>query len=349
MINTGTSKNILTDWNQTPIFKDKCMGKIYAILFPQCFLICGETVFGKGNDLSVVGLRSVIAFLKKSVNMDIYKAVPSSQITLLTPTRSNLVSKLIDLCARANEYYQLYPQTIVVDNWSKRVGVDECAQLKRSVYCQHRLLETGGKRFSEIHVSVDSQIEGLIKSSSGLLAEGYVIAFLNTCYKCPVCNVIGKIGWCDNMSLFTSGSVDAFRDGVCVNCSDNGIITLFEIKTRWENCIEKNGTYGGSFAALNTLMSINANVYLVVVSRDTGNVRIGKITSGRLRANKNWLYSLQENLGWGSPSSYIICADGFKLLPVKMSKLLTTLSKKYCNSIFNEVLLEYFKSDIKTM
>ena len=105
---------------------------VYATLFPKCFLICGEAVFGKGNDLSVVGLRSVLVFLKKSANMDIYKAVPSSQITLL-----------IDLCARANEYYQLYPQTIVVDNWSKRVGVDECVQLKRSVYCQHRLLETG--------------------------------------------------------------------------------------------------------------------------------------------------------------------------------------------------------------
>ena len=173
-----------------------------------------------------------------------------------------------------------------------------------------------------------------------------MIAFLNSCYNCPVCNVIGKIGWCDNMSLLTSGSVDAFRDGICLNCNEHGIITLFEIKTRWENAVEQNGTYGGSFVALNTLLSINANVYLVVVSRDTGNLRVGKITSGRLRANRNWLFSLQENLGWGSPSSYIICANGFKILPVKMPRLLNTLSKKYCNGIFDQVLLEYFKRDI---
>ena len=100
----------------------------------------------------------------------------------------------------------------------------------------------------------------------------------------------------------------------------------------------KKGTHGGNFTALNTLMAIGANVYLVIASRDTGDVRIGKITSAQLRANKNWLYSLQEDFGWGSPSSYIVCDEGFQKLLVTTPILIDTLSDNYCENIFKEVL-----------
>jgi hypothetical protein len=120
-----------------------------------------------------------------------------------------------------------------------------------------------------------------------------------------------------------------------MNCHNNGVITLFEIKTRWEKVVATggNGTYAGSFVALNTLMTLKSNIYLVIASRDTGDVRIGKITSAKMRGNPNWLYALQEGLEWGAPSSYVTCAGGFIHCPVKMPPLIETMSDKYVDEV----------------
>jgi hypothetical protein len=86
-------------------------------------------------------------------------------------------------------------------------------------------------------------------------------------------------------------------------------------------------------------MTIKANVYLVLVSRDTGDVRIGKITSAKMRSNANWLYALQEGFKWGSPSSFVTCADGFMKCPVKMPKIIETLTDKFMNEIIAGALV----------
>ena len=319
-------------WDMTPNFNRH---GFYCSVKGQCDRICGDTVFGNKRGLAFRGMKSVSVFLKKAADMDIFKGIPTGDVIIHPPTRDELVVKLIKLCERAIPFYSKYPQTFVTDMWAKRARVQDGSPLNRSIHTQRIVMDSSGKRFKGEDISVEKQVIDLIKSSSGVLAEGHVIAFLNTVMKCPTCKSIGNIGWCDGVSHH---SVDAFRDAVCMNCRDNGVITLFEIKTRWEKTLHGNGTYGGNFTALNTLMTMKANVYLVIASRDTGNVRIGKITSATMRGNRNWLYSLQEDLGWGSPSSFVVCDGGLYKLPVTMPIIRKTMSNGYCDSIFEEVL-----------
>jgi hypothetical protein len=318
-------------WDKTVNFKNGA----YATIKFQCESICGDSVFGNKKGCVQRGIKSVFSFIERVNDMDVFKFIPRGEIITHIPTTREMVDKLQRLCTRALPYYKKYPQTSVTDNWTKYTNIRDGSPMNKSIQVHRRALESSGKRFSGKNISTESQVIDLVKSSRGMLAEGHVIAFLNTGFKCPTCKVIGKIGWCDGMSYY---SVDSFRDAVCMNCRDNGNITLFEIKTRWENAINGNGTYAGNFCAINTLMTLNANVYLVIASRDSGNIRVGKITSATMRGNKNWLYSLQENLGWGSPSSYVECAGGLQLLPVKMPILIKTIPDKYCDEIFTEVL-----------
>jgi hypothetical protein len=319
-------------WDKTPNF---IKNGGYATIKSQCESICGDTVFGIKKGCVQLGIKSVISFIERVNDMDVFKFIPSGIIVKNAPTRKEMVDKLQMLSTRAIHYYNKYPQTLVTDNWVKQTNIKEGSPMNRSIPLQCRIMALSGKRFTGKNVSVVSQVTDLIKSSRGILAEGHVIAFLNSGFKCPTCKVIGRIGWCDGI---TNYSVDSFRDAVCMNCRDHGKITLFEIKTRWEHAIKDNGTYAGNFCAINTLMTLKANVYLVIASRDTGDIRVGKITSAKMRGNKNWLYSLQEDLGWGSPSSYVLCEDGLHKLPVQMPFLIKTMPNSYCEEIFNEVL-----------
>jgi hypothetical protein len=320
-------------WDKTPNFNKN---GVYSNLKNQCDNVCGDRVFGKKKGLSDRGVKSIISFLKRSCEMDIYNYVPEGDIISEYPTREELILKLEELGRRALKYYSKYPQTLVTDRWSIRAKVRDGEPLNIN-NPKHRMILDNPyeKRFIGKEISVEEQVIELIMSSTGMISEGYVIAFLNSNIKCPVCKVSGKIGWCDGVS---HRSVDAFRDAVCMNCRDNGVITLFEIKTRWEKHITKDGTYGGNFTALNVLMCLQANIYLVIASRDTGEVRIGRITSAKIRGNRNWLYSIQEDMGWGSPSSYIKCSKGFYKLPKKMPVLIDVLPESYCQSIYKEVL-----------
>ena len=133
-----------------------------------------------------------------------------------------------------------------------------------------------------------------------------------------------------------------------MNCLNNGKTTLFEIKTRWSQDIPKNvkGTYAGNFAALLTLMKMNAKVYLIIVARDTGKIIMGNITSATLRGNKNWLYSLQEGFDWGSPSSYVNCDNGMFKVPVNMTPISEILNQTFLEEVMNksiERVEEYIK------
>ena len=330
MIFNNEQKNI--DWDKTPIFKK---GK-YSLMY-QLKTVCGEKVFGNKINHANRARDSVFKILEKAANMTIMKGIPDGHIIITPPTRDECITKLSELCERASKYYIKYPQTDVTDLWAERIKkLNDSEPLNPSNQHHRRVLNSGTKRFNGKVQTLREQITDMVKSSCGMLAEGYVIAFLNSGLRCPECNEVGKIGWCDGIS---HRSVDSFRDAICVNCQANGILTLFEIKTRWENTIDGQGTFAGSFAALNTLMTMRANIYLVLVSRDTGDVRIGKITQGTMRGNKNWLYSLHENLGWGSPSSYVVCEGGMFKIPVKMPPLVDSLTDEFLESVYEEVLV----------
>jgi hypothetical protein len=302
-------------WKDTRNFK----GNIYCI-YLWLEEIAGEKVFGKGRCKKKEAILSVTSYLKKSTSMNIYSRVEGGTIIKTPPTKDDCVNKLVELGIRSLLYYSnlQHEQIEVTDNWARDAFVSYGSPLNKSVATHYRVLGRSSKRFTGKKITPVEKTIDIIKSSKGLLSEGYVVAFLNTELNCPECQVIGKIGWCD---CFSNLSVDSFRDAICMNCLNNNVVTLFEIKTRWEKAILNDGisTYAGSFIAINTLMTIKANMYLVVVGRDSGTVRIGKITSAKMRGNHNWQYALQEGLKWGSPSSFVTCADGLYEFPSKMT------------------------------
>jgi hypothetical protein len=321
-------------WRLTPNFK-----KGSFTMNSEINKITGDNVFGIGKSKSKEGIESVMSFLEKSSNMEIFKHIEGGTVITSPPSKNDLVVKLYDYCKRAIGYYSNLPydQIEVSDMWSRDAGVFVGSPLDTRIPRQKRVLSRGGKRFSSKIITIREAVIGIIKNSRGMLSESYVVSFLNSSLKCPECKSIGHIGWCDGMS---QKSVDCFRDAVCMNCHNNGKITLFEIKTRWENIVSNGGntTYAGSFAALNTLMTLNANIYLVIASRDTGDVRIGKITSAKMRGNHNWLYALQEGQHWGTPSSYVTCLGGLSKFSLKMIKLVDVMTDSFMNSIEIEVV-----------
>ena len=324
-----------TSWVDTPNFKGNAYNMVANLKH-----ICGEKVFGKGRGREIKARSSVSAFLERASKMDVFLRVEGGTVITSPPTKEECITKLRDLSVRAFEYYSKLPyqQTDVTDNWAADALVRRGAPLDRSVPLQKRILERREKRFTGKPTPAKEQVADSIYGSRGMLCEGHVVAFLNSGFKCPECKTIGQIGWCDGV---THRSVDAFRDAVCMHCHTRGVMTLFEIKTRWEKVVEKcgNGTYAGSFVALNALMTIGANVYLVVASRDTGDVRVGKITSAKMRGNESWLYALQEGVTWGGPSSYVTCAKGFFKCPVKMQPLVETVSDEFVKEVADAALL----------
>jgi hypothetical protein len=321
-------------WVDTPNFRGNMFNMVGNLKH-----ICGEGVFGKGRGRELAAKKSLTSFLRRSTEMDLFKCVEGGEIITHPLLEDKMINKLIGLGTRAFEYYSKLPyeQMIVKDKWANDARVRIGDPLNKSIQLHARVLSRSGKRFSAETISVKDQVIYMLKSSRGMLSEGHVVAFLNSGLKCPECGIVGQIGWCDGVS---HKSVDAFRDAVCMNCREKGVITLFEIKTRWDNAVIKdgNGTYAGSFVALNTLMTIGANVYLVIASRDTGDVHIGKITSAKMRTNHNWLYALQEGYTWGGPSSYVTCAKGLMHCPVKMPILVETMTDDYVERVVNAAI-----------
>lgn len=334
MNNNVTQPNKVLSWKNTANFN----GNTYSMV-SNLNAICGEGVYGKNRGKELSARKSVSGFLKRSANMNVFKCIEDGDIITYPPTNDQMTNKLIGLGTRALEYYSNleYELTEVRDHWGEDARVHQGAPLNKSIPLHKRVLSRFGKRFSARIITAREQVIDILKNSRGMLSEGHVVAFLNSGMKCPECGQVGKIGWCDGVS---HRSVDAFRDAVCMGCKSIGKNTLFEIKTRWEKAVlnDAYGTYAGSFVALNTLMTINANVYLVIASRDTGDVRIGKITSAKMRGNHNWLYALQENLSWGGPSSYVTCKKGFKCCPVKMPLLIETIPDNVVENIVNTAI-----------
>ena len=320
---------------QTWYERSKMTLGVYGSLYTSLDTITGECVYGKNRGKTKKAYELLCNYMEKSENMECFQTIKPGKIINTPPTHIDMVIKLKEYINRAKEYYANQPLTNITDTWAGG-NIYEGSPLNKNIEYHARILQRSEKRFKGKPSTIEEQITELITSSHGMLSEGHVIAFLNTNSKCPECNTVGSIGWCDGI---THRSVDGFRDAICMSCKEKGINTLFEIKTRWECAIHKNkdpGTYSGSFAAINSLMMMKANVYLIIASRDTGYIRIGKITSAKLRGNKNWLYALQEGFDWGAPSSYVSCDKGLVLLPLHMNPLINL--DKSIKNVIQEVL-----------
>ena len=321
---THTTKNI--KWSNTPNMGG---ADIRSALYQQVETLCGEQMYGLGRGRTGYAYKNLLAILEKTASNPRFLRFGEGRIISNAPSIEICIAKLIKMIAITVKSCDAYIMTDVEDTWAKVAGVRSSTPMKLSVGRQagvHR--NRRGPRFTKTPRTTVQIIDNLADNCVGTLSEGFVIAHLNKTMACPECRVRGQIGWCDSASHI---SVDAFRDGVCMSCKKMGVNTLFEIKCRWESAVvdsikSGSGTSAGSYVALNALMTTRANVYLVLASRDTGTIRVGKITSARLRGNNNWMYSVQEKLGWGGPSSMVQCAGGIALSPHRMTPLIDTLS-----------------------
>ena len=307
----------------------------YGSLYASLDRITGDCVFGTKKGKTKEAYKLLCDYMHRTEKMECFLMVMPGKIITIPPSEEEMMIKLKEQVNRLEEYYKQQPYTQVTDLWAGG-SVHEGEPLDKNIPYHKRLLERKEPRFKGKIANSYERVTELINTSDGMLCEGHVIAHLNKCFTCQECKIMGKIGWCDGI---THRSVDGFRDATCMGCREMGVITVFEIKTRWESAIKKNkdpGTYAGSFAAINALKMLRANVYLIIASRDTGNIRVGKITSMRIRGNKNWLYSLQEGYEWGAPSSYVSCKNGLNLLSTPMPPLINV--DKIIKNVIKKVL-----------
>lgn len=321
-------------WNRTPI-TDK---GVFA-LRQQVAKVCGDATYGKGHGKIKEGVQSLVDNVQEVSTDEHYLELSAGTHVKLAPTEEECVEKVRDLKASALKYYSMNPKILVTDHWYKDAKVKEGAALNANVPLQKRVLQRAHpvKRFTGVNYPAAKHADDMVKECNGWLAEGFVVAFLNSGFRCPECKVAGAIGTVD---AITHTSVDAFRDAVCLSCRSRGVLTLFEIKTRWESRATSNRIYAGSFVAINSMLAAKVNVYMVVASRDTGTVRYGKITKAELRENKNWLYAVQEGLDRGAPSCYVTCGAGLKVCPIKMTPLKETLTNSVMARIVEKGLID---------
>ena len=324
-----------TRWDKTPNFKYNA----YLSLMPTLESICGDLVYGKYLGKQCSGYRKIIAFLEKAVSSKYYTDIPYGHILTHSPTPKDCVDYLTIVGQKKWKFYSKRNYWVdVIDRWVPILAIKKGSPLNLSKHQHYNFFQhtQNQKRFVKVNIPIRQRLIHDLKNCQGILAETYVVSFLNSNIKCPECKSIGMIGWCGNDK--TEGS-DSFRDAICLSCRAKGIITLFEIKTRWDRLARRgNGTYAGNFVSLNTLMAMGANIYIVIASKDTGHVRIGKITFAKIRATESWLYFLQENANNSSPASYVVCDNGFTLCKSRMVPINQLLSNSIVKDISRQVI-----------
>lgn len=328
-------------WKATPFMK-QFQGDCKSYSFKKRVgTRLSETMFGTSK-MNQFAVDRITNSLKNSIN-PYYTYIPSGEILKSSPTKEHCVKRMIDEIKDLKVRWELHkPHLNITDNWADYVHKKECVPFfkKKDDSFVQTFTKPLGKRFSAKEIdNVKDYILNYTKNSQGFLAEGYVISFINNNILCPECKAQRAIGLCSRTGIDMSSS---FRDGICMCCLSKGVITLFEIKVRNDKSIKNmNGTNSGSFIDLNTLFAIKANIYLVIASRDTGNVRIGKVDSYMMEGNSFLLYSIQEETvpreDDMSPSSYVTCSKGLYIIPNKMElPLNVVLSEKICESILQE-------------
>lgn len=290
--------------------------------------LCGERIFkNTAEHTSAFAFNTFKESLQKSTN-PYYTNINTGRIISKPLSYQDCVDKMVIELQSDQQFYRRHDGYLdIVDSWAESQGKRKCTT---------DIDQEDTPRFLGIPMSEEEFLNKQIKQCEGILSEGYIIAHLNTAGCCPECGVSGKIGWCDTIKH----SSNSFRDGICMNCYENNIITLFEIKTRWEKSIAgKNTTYAGDYIALNVLFKIKANVYLVVSSRDTGVVRMGKITFAFMKVNERFLYAIQNKLNWGAPSTTVKCGDGLIEMKEKINPSMNQiLTGDLCESIGKDAL-----------
>jgi hypothetical protein len=125
-----------------------------------------------------------------------------------------------------------------------------------------------------------------------------------------------------------------------MGCNSKRIKTVYEIKTRKEReIIDRNDTPAGDWVSIETYRRKNINVVLVVVSKDTGTIRVGRITRWKIVGKPRFMYGLQERTKLSSPASHVFCEDGFTKLDISLV-LNNYVTPELCKKVMANILKE---------
>lgn len=320
----------LTSWKNTGLIRHLSDEKMTTIIDN----LCGDKIFqGRADHATEYATNLIKNSLSRSLS-SYYTDIRPGNILTENPTYNECVDRIYRDLVQDRKFFRRQKQYVdIIDDWALSSG-------KRK--CSIDVVPKDTPRFISKPVSENDFLHKQANQCEGVLTEGFVVAHLNNHGCCPECGVSKSIGWCESSEKKTN----SFRDAICMNCYDMGIITLFEIKSRWENAIAgKNTTYAGDYIALNALIGMNANIYMVIASRDTGIVRLGKVTFAFMKANDRFLYSVQEKLGWGSPNTTVKCQYGLVEMEHVMTPLINILTNEYCEKVGNDALMRLDKME----
>lgn len=291
--------------------------------------LCGNTVFQGTAPHTVELAEKRIKKLLCNYATEYYTSFTRGIIQNRLPSKHELVSRFTDELKSHISFYDRYDGLLKIkDNWADALGKPKCSPNVKKI--------ENVPRFSAYHVDKTKYIKECLQTCKSFIIECLAIYHLNTEHTCPECNGRNCISWSGGSGHTHSSS---FRDGICLRCLDNNKITIFEVKSRWEKCVrQQDRIYAGNYISLTSLFSLNANIYMVVVSRDTGNVRMGKATFGYMRIREKFLYALQENENWGSPSSYVICEGGIYVIG-NIKNLLSLYNSNYIEDVKSKSFL----------
>lgn len=314
---------ILPNWRDTKLIVHLDDVKLKTIITR----ISGDDIFqGSSPGSGEYAYNYVKNILERSIK-PYYTRIHPGDIVHTPPTYEQCVQKVAYELKNDQEFYRRQGGYLeIIDKWAFDQEKHKCSTAVES---------QDEPRFIGKPMTENEFLRKQASQCEGILSEGFVVSYLNQNVACPECGVTGKVGWCKSSTKTTN----SFRDAVCMSCYEDGVFTLFEIKTRWDSAIDgKNTTYAGDYVALNALFSVGANVYMVVLARDTGIVRMGKVTFAFMKANEKFLYSVQERLGWGTPNTTVKCGMGINPLREKTKPLVDILSKDILERIANEAL-----------
>lgn len=344
-----------TTWKNVPPFIGKTDRQIRALIMG----VTGKSIFGDklGDKLSEKAYNDLMHELEL-IDTDYYSIIPSGEIAHRPNYEKNVARVVENLrCCILSYEIQRQPKiSFTTDEWAKQHAKKSMAILfdMKGKKCTRRETNQSRPRFSaKIIESVEEFLVvrsvGINKwqDQTGFIAEEYILSFLNEGFRCPECGVIGQLASCGGSG---DGYISAaFRDGVCLECKKNGVDTLFEIKTRNEENV-MNDTYrgklwikAGSFVGVVSLLAHRVNVYMIILSRDTGSLRIGKIEDVILGPDEDYHYNVQEvsrmssNIG----SKIMVCP---KLLKVCMPPMEMWLPKAEARRINAEALEAVLKT-----
>jgi len=292
---------------------------------------CGPHMFGETipKDPINVGFNKVLKSLERASSDSFQVNITECEIVSEFPTTEDYISRLKKEIKGSLEYFNKHNGEQIIDTWAKISG-------KKPAFIPYiGYKPPTPKRFELIHGDKDEHVRWVAENSFDFLAEGYIVAYFNKYLMCPECGGQGCFGLAGGTSIYENTS---FKDAVCNNCLKSKINTVFEIKIRWEGVIKDKVTlYAGNYTTIRAFLNKNVNVYMVVVSRDTGTIRIGKVTEAVPKFNENFLYTVQEDLKWGAPASIVIC-ENISVLSAKLPPIDTIFTEELKRQITNAVL-----------